>query len=125
MFSALPSESPDPLFRPDRRIQETNRHGIGHIGAAWPGLAAAPPAAEEVGDDVIDVEILAEFEVPVFTASAALGEVTVEAALPGGLLTAGVDLPVIEALTLFRIAQDAVGLGDFLELMPRSPCCPG
>src|SRR3546814_8241474 len=75
--------------------------------------------SSDLGEDVVGADVVAEVEGAVLAAGAAAraGLVAVEAALPRRLLSAGVDLAAVEALTLLGIAQDAVSLGDLLELL--------
>src|SRR3546814_16043537 len=98
-------------------VCSSDLHGVGDVGARPPHTAGA--RAEEVGEDVVGADVVAEVEGAVLAAGAAAraGLVAVEAALPRRLLSAGVDLAAVEALTLLGIAQDAVSLGDLLELL--------
>src|SRR3546814_3109630 len=77
-------------------LQEADRHGVGDVGARPPHTAGA--RAEEVGEDVVGADVVAEVEGAVLAAGAAAraGLVAVEAALPRRLLSAGVDLAAVE-----------------------------
>src|SRR3546814_9640892 len=83
-------------------LQEADRHGVGDVGARPPHTAGA--RAEEVGEDVVGADVVAEVEGAVLAAGAAAraGLVAVEAALPRRLLSAGVDLAAVEALKIGR-----------------------
>ena len=51
------------------------------------------------------------------TAAPGAGVIAVEATLEGGFLAAGIDLALVEALTLLGVAENAVGLRYLLELL--------
>src|SRR3546814_9473569 len=71
----------------------------------------------EVGEDVVGTDVLGEVGAVLVAAAPGAGVAAVEAALPRRLLAARVDLALVEAFALLRVAQKAVGLGDFLELL--------
>ena len=99
-------------FDARRSFDQIRLGGIGDIGASNPD--ARTLAAEEIREQLIlEITDLA-IEAAISRTPIALGVVLVEGA-PRPFGTGGVDLAAIEAGPHFRITQQIMGGGDFLE----------
>ena len=115
-FARLGLSDRDFLLAPVGGLLEGDFHVVTEVVAALGLSGVGPAAAEEVFEDAAAAEYLAEDLERVVEGAAAISA--------GPAVERGVAVLVIKG-PLLRVAQDFVGLAEFLELSPRPPCRPG